>query len=155
MTSLSTCLWFDSDAEEAAQLYCDVLGGEIRNVSRYDEAWAPPGRAGQALTVDFTILDRDFMGLNGGPEFTPNPAYSTVVTVGDQAELDRVWDGLMAGGGQESQCGWLTDRFGFSWQVVPSQLGALMSDPERGAAVGLALQQMQKIDIATLESAGR
>ncbi len=158
---LSTCLWFDTQAEEAANFYVGIFpNSKVGKISRYPDSM-PSGqgpdasRAGQVLTVEFEIDGRRFMGLNGGPVFQHSEAVSFVVEVRDQAELDRYWNALLQGGGQESQCGWLKDRFGVSWQVTPVQLAQLMSGPDkaRTARVFAAMLPMQKLDIATLEKA--
>lgn len=155
MIQPKTCLWFDTQAAEAAQLYTSVIpGGEILSTSRYGED-LPHGVAGQVLTVEFRLGDQQFVALNGGPHFTHSPAASVQVFCEDQAEVDRIWDALIADGGAESQCGWLTDRFGFSWQVIPTRYLELAADPDPEVAgrVTRAMLQMRKLDIAALEAA--
>ena len=117
----------------------------------------PSGRAGETITVDFTLFDRPFQGLNGGPDFKFNEAVSFVIECKDQAEVDRYWDKLIEGGGEHSVCGWLKDRFGVSWQVTPRRLTELLESPDReGAKRAMeAMLQMTKIDIAKLEAAFR
>lgn len=157
MTSITPCLWFDREAEAAANFYCAIFpNSKVTAVSRYPEN-LPGDRAGEALTVAFELDGKPFTGLNGGPQFTFSEAISFQIEVETQAELDRYWNALLADGGSESQCGWLKDRFGLSWQVVPAQLGRLMSGPDREAAnrVASAMMQMVKLDIAQLEAAAR
>ena len=117
----------------------------------------PDGKAGQDLTVDFTVLGRPFMGLNGGPAFQPTEAVSFVVETDGQAETDRYWDALVGNGGQESECGWCKDRWGFSWQITPRQLNEGMSDADPAARqrVFEAMMTMGKIDVARIEAARR
>ena len=158
---LTTCLWFDREAEEAASFYVSIFpNSKVGNISRYPDNM-PSGqgpdasRAGEVLTAEFELDGKPFLGLNGGPVFTHSEAVSFVVGVHDQAELDRYWDALLQGGGQESQCGWLKDRFGVSWQVTPVRLAELMSGPDRAKAerVFAAMLPMRKLDIAALEKA--
>lgn len=157
MTDLKTCLWFDGRAEEAAHFYASVLpdtaiGRVVRSPGDY-----PGGRQGDVLTVEFRLLGRPFLGLNGGPHVTFNPAVSLMLPCADQAEIDRHWDALQAGGGKPVQCGWLQDRFGLSWQVYPAVLDHMLADPDRAAARRAfeAMTQMVKIDLATIERAFR
>jgi predicted 3-demethylubiquinone-9 3-methyltransferase (glyoxalase superfamily) len=155
MPQITSCLWFDTEAEDAARFYVSIFpNSKIGKIARYPEG-LPGDRAGQVLTVEFELDGTPFTGLNGGPHFKFNEAISFQIFVQDQAELDRYWDALRAGGGQESQCGWLKDRFGLSWQVVPTRMGELMSSPDREAAgrVAAAMMQMVKLDIAKLEAA--
>ncbi len=152
-------LWFDGQAEEAAEFYCTLFADSgIDNVSRYTEVGQevhgrPPG---SAMLVNFRLAGQPFVGLNGGPQFTFTEAVSFMVTCETQAELDALWDGLTEGGDPAAQqCGWLRDRFGVSWQVVPAALGRLLGDPDPGRA-GRAMEamlKMKKIDVAELERA--
>ncbi|MDP5228459.1 MULTISPECIES: VOC family protein [Arthrobacter] len=156
MSSITNCLWFDGQAEAAADFYVSVFpDSSISAVSRYgDGAPYPPGTA---LTVEFQLNGTPYQGLNGGPQFTFNEAVSFSISCADQAEVDYYWDKLTADGGQEGQCGWLKDRFGVSWQVVPQALGSIMSGDD-AAGVGRAMQAfmgMRKFDIAALEAAYR
>jgi predicted 3-demethylubiquinone-9 3-methyltransferase (glyoxalase superfamily) len=147
-------LWFDKQAEEAAQFYVSIFkNSKILHVSRYGDAG--PGPKGSVMVVTFQLAGQDFTALNGGPQFRFSEAFSFVVNCENQKEVDEYWSKLTAGGGQESQCGWLKDKFGFSWQIVPVQLGKLMSsnDSQKANRVMQALLQMKKIDIATLEAA--
>jgi predicted 3-demethylubiquinone-9 3-methyltransferase (glyoxalase superfamily) len=146
-------LWFDKQAEEAAQFYTSIFkNSKILNVSRYGDAG--PGTKGSVMVVSFQLEGQQFTALNGGPRFKFNEAFSFVVSCENQQEIDSYWNKLTAGGGQESQCGWLKDKFGFSWQIVPAALGQLMSgDAKKANRVMQALLQMKKLDIATLEQA--
>lgn len=150
---ITTCLWFDAQAEEAADFYVSVFdGSKILNVARYAEGG--PGPAGQAMTVEFEIEGRKFLALNGGPAFTFNEAVSFVIDCTSQEEVDRYWSALTAGG-IESQCGWLKDKFGVSWQVVPSVLGELLGgpDPDGAQRAMQAMLGMRKLQIAELQAA--
>jgi len=148
------CLWFNTEAEEAATFYASLFeNSKILNVSRYGEGGPMP--VGTALVVEFELDGQQFQALNGGPEFQFTEAISLSVNCKTQAEVDHLWSALTANGGEESQCGWLKDRFGLSWQIVPEQLGQLMSSPDAAAAQRTmeAMLQMQKLDIAALERA--
>jgi predicted 3-demethylubiquinone-9 3-methyltransferase (glyoxalase superfamily) len=155
MTTITPCLWFDSNAEEAARLYTSLFpNSRIDKVTR-TPADTPSGPEGSVLTVDFTLAGQKFIGLNGGPEFRFNESVSFSIDCEDQAEIDRYWDALIAGGGEASQCGWLKDRFGLSWQVIPKQLPQFLDGPDReGAKRAMeALLQMAKLDVAKLREA--
>ena len=156
MSSITNCLWFDGQAEEAAEFYVSVFpDSSVTAVSRYGEG--APFPAGTALTVEFQLNGTPYQGLNGGPHYTFNEAISFSIRCADQAEVDYYWDKLTADGGSEGQCGWLKDKFGVSWQVVPQALGSIMSRDD-AAGVGRAMQAfmgMQKFDIAALEAAYR
>ncbi len=155
MDKITPCLWFDGNAEEAAQLYTSLIpGSRIVSVNR-SPADNPSGEKGSVLTVEFTLGGRSFTGLNGGPDFKFNEAVSLSIDCDDQAEVDRYWDALLADGGEESYCGWLKDRFGLSWQVVPRRLSELLTSADGGAAERAmqAMLKMRKLDIATLERA--
>ena len=158
-SKVSPCLWFDTQAEQAANFYISVFkNGRIKSVSRYGEA----GRdvhgkeAGSVMVVDFEIEGQSFTALNGGPHFKFNEAVSFVVACDSQTEIDHFWNALTEGG-KESQCGWLKDKFGLSWQIVPSQLPQIMSASDAAARdrVMAAVMAMKKFDIAALESAYR
>ncbi len=152
---ISPFLWFNDQAEEAANLYVSLFeGSSIDDVSRYPEG-VPGGQAGQVMTVDFRLAGQHFTALNGGPEFRFTEATSFMVHCEDQDEVDRLWSQLTDGGGEPSQCGWLKDRYGLSWQIVPNRLVELLSDPDpaRANAAMQAMLQMQKIEIKTLEDA--
>lgn len=144
-----TFLWFDDQAMPAAQFYVDLFpGGRITSVSHYGEGAPKP--AGSVLVVEFEIFGQPFAGLNGGPQFPHSQAVSFQVRCDTQDEIDRIWDALVAEGGQESQCGWCQDRFGVHWQVVPSALGELLS---AGDGAWRAMMGMRRIVIADLVSA--
>ncbi|WP_415853841.1 VOC family protein [Sinomonas sp. G460-2] len=154
MPDIVPCLWFDTQAEEAANFYVSIFpNSKVTNVDYYGEAGPRP--AGTVITASFELDGKPFLGLNGGPEFTFSEAVSMQVFCADQAEVDHYWDSLTADGGQESQCGWLKDRFGFSWQIVPTRLTELLQDPDPGRAQRAmgAMLQMNKIVIADLETA--
>jgi predicted 3-demethylubiquinone-9 3-methyltransferase (glyoxalase superfamily) len=150
------CLWFEDQAEEAAEFYVSLLPD-----SRITKVWRAPGESpagpeGQVLTVDFTMAGQDFQGLNGGPQFRFNEAVSFVIECDDQAEVDRLWETLTTDG-EPGPCGWLKDRFGLSWQIVPKRLNDLLDDPDAGVRhrVFQAMLTMHKIDVAELEHAAQ
>src|SRR6185503_15654876 len=147
-------LWFDTRAEEAAQFYTSIFkNSKILHVSRYSDAGLGP--KGSVMVVNFQLAGQEFTALNGGPRFTFSEAFSFVVNCENQNEIDEYWSKLTADGGQESMCGWLKDKFGFSWQIVPTELGKLMSakDPQTASRVMEALLKMRKLDIARLKAA--
>ncbi len=153
MPQLIPNLWFDDQALEAAEFYISVFpNSEITRVTHYTEAG--PGPAGSVITVEFRLDGQPFVGINGGPAFTFSEAVSFEIACADQDEVDRYW-ALLTEGGEESQCGWLKDRYGLSWQVVPSELSELIADddPERAARVTAAMLSMVKLDLATLRAA--
>ena len=154
MPTITPNLWFDTEAHEAAEFYCSIFpNSRITNVSHYTEAG--PREAGMVLTVDFELDGQRFTGINGGPEFEFDEAVSFLINCRDQAEVDHYWDKLLEGGGRESQCGWLKDRYGVSWQVVPEGMEELFgdSDPERANRAMAAMLKMVKLDIAELRRA--
>jgi predicted 3-demethylubiquinone-9 3-methyltransferase (glyoxalase superfamily) len=159
MSELTTCLWFDTQAEEAAQFYASVFpDSKVGKLTRYhadDPMAAQIGRDGSVMTVEFEILGQKFVGLNGGPEFRFNEAVSFQIPCADQDEVDTYWSKLTADGGEEGPCGWLKDKFGVSWQVVPNVLIELTTDPDPARALRAtqAMYQMKKIDIAALQAA--
>ena len=151
---ITTCLWFDTEGEEAAQFYCSLFpNSRIVGVSHYGEAGPRP--AGPVLTVDFELDGRPYVALNGGPDNPFTEAVSLQISCADQDEVDRYWTELTADGGEEGPCGWVKDRFGLSWQVVPTAMPELLSDPdlERANRAMAAMLQMKKLDIATLRAA--
>ena len=155
MAKITPVLWFDGQAEEAASFYVTLLpNNHVDNVSR-SPADTPSGPEGMVLTVDFTLAGQQFQGLNGGPDFKFNESISFSVDCEDQAEVDRLWDTLISNGGEESVCGWLKDRFGLSWQIIPRRLPELLSDPDpaRAQRAMEAMLKMLKIDVAELERA--
>lgn len=150
---LNICLWFDNEAEEAARFYTSIFkNSTIGHISRYGkEGFEFHGKPeGTALTVSFKLNNMSFNALNGGPQFKFNESVSIVVNCDTQEEIDHYWNHLTSDGGKESQCGWLKDKYGLSWQIVPTILGSLMSDPEKAPRVMNAFLQMKKFDIATL-----
>ena len=154
MQKITPFLWFDTNAEAAAEFYVSIFkNSKILNVSRYGDAG--PGPKGSVMVVNFQLAGQEFTALNGGPLFKFSEAFSLVVNCENQPELDEYWSKLTSGGGQESQCGWLKDKFGFSWQIVPTELGTLMGakDPAKANRVMQALLQMKKLDIAKLRQA--
>jgi predicted 3-demethylubiquinone-9 3-methyltransferase (glyoxalase superfamily) len=150
---ITPCLWFDDRIKEAVDFYISVFGGEIENVSYYGDA--VPQQKGKVLTVTFTLAGTRFVALNGGPHFKFTEAVSFYVKCKDQAEVDRFWDVLTADGGAESQCGWLKDKYGLSWQIAPDALLRLIGDedPAKAQRAMQAMMKMRKIDIATIEKA--
>jgi predicted 3-demethylubiquinone-9 3-methyltransferase (glyoxalase superfamily) len=149
------CLWFDGTAEQAAQHYTSIFpNSAIRDVTRYGPDMPPPMKEGDVLTVEFTLDGQDYTALNGGPQFRFTEAVSFQIMCADQEEADHYWDRLTEGG-EESMCGWLKDRFGVSWQVVPVELVALLGDPDPGRAqrATQAMLQMRRIDIAAVRRA--
>ena len=154
MQKISPMLWFDTQAEEAANLYTSLFNNsKINQIARYPEN--TPGQAGTVMTVSFEVDGQEFTALNGGPLFKFTEAISFVVNCKDQAEVDKLWYGLTADGGEESQCGWLKDKFGVSWQIVPDALMELMSDPdkEKTDRVFQAMLKMKKLEIEGLKKA--
>jgi predicted 3-demethylubiquinone-9 3-methyltransferase (glyoxalase superfamily) len=156
---IAPCLWFDSEAEEAARYYTGIFkNSKLGRISHYTEAGKEVHgqRAGKVLTVDFELEGQPFTALNGGPQFKFNEAVSLQINCENQAEIDYYWDKLGAGGDPYAQqCGWLKDKFGLSWQVIPAEMGLLMSDsdPARASRTMEALLKMKKLDIAALERA--
>jgi predicted 3-demethylubiquinone-9 3-methyltransferase (glyoxalase superfamily) len=153
MQGLTTCLWFDTEAEEAADFYTSVFDdGKITQVARYGSAGPRPD--GTVMTVDFRVAGHDFVALNGGPEFTFNEAISIMVNCDSQDEVDRYWAALSEGG-EEGPCGWLKDKYGVSWQIIPTLLNRLVTDAdqEKAQRAMAAMLQMGKIDSAKLQAA--
>lgn len=148
MQKIKTFLWFDDQAEEAVRFY----------TSLFDDSHVlatSPGADGGVMVVSFTLAGQEFTALNGGPAFSFTEAISLSVSCADQAEVDRLWDALTADGGEESQCGWLKDRFGLSWQIVPDALGEVLGgpDPDGANRAMEAMLQMKKLDVARLRAA--
>ena len=151
---ITTYLWFNGNAEEAVEFYTAVFpGSRVTHVARWVEGG--PGAQGTVMNIAFELAGQAFIALNGGPEFAFTPAISLFVSCESQAEVDELWAKLLAGGGKPTACGWLQDRYGLSWQVIPTGLVDLMSDPDPRAAgrVAQALMTMQKIDLARLQRA--
>ncbi|MHA6316935.1 VOC family protein [Altererythrobacter sp. CAU 1778] len=151
---LITVLWFDGDAEEAAQFYAATFpDSSVGQLFRAPSDF-PGGKAGDALTVDFTIMGRRFSGLNGGDLFKPNESISFMVVTEDQAETDRYWDAIVGNGGQESACGWCKDKWGFSWQITPrTLLEANQAGGEEAKRAFEAMMSMTRIDVAAIDAA--
>ena len=153
MQKITPFLWFDGKAEEAAQFYTSIFpNSKITKVTRYGDSG--PGQKGSVMSVIFEIEGQEFYALNGGPQFTFSPATSFFVNCEAQPEVDALWEKLSAGG-QKQRCGWLTDKFVVTWQVIPTALGRLLQDKDakKSQAVMRAMMQMDKIDIAGLERA--
>ncbi|GAB4586329.1 VOC family protein [Nocardia sp. IFM 10818] len=155
MSGLGICLWFDNEGEEAAKYYTSIFkNSKINSVVPYGDAF--PGKAGEVMVVDFEINGQKVTALNGGKmDWAFNGAISLMIDCADQAEVDYYWNALTADGGQEIQCGWLTDKYGVSWQVTPKRYYELAdpSNPARADRVNKALESMKKIDLAALERA--
>jgi predicted 3-demethylubiquinone-9 3-methyltransferase (glyoxalase superfamily) len=154
MQKIITYLWFDNQAEEAANFYTSLFkDSKVTNVSRYPEGSPVP--AGSVMTVSFQLAGQEFIALNAGPQFKFTEAISLYVNCETQEEVDELWEKLTAGGGEEQPCGWLKDKYGLSWQIIPTALTELMSDPDPAKAqrVAEAMLKMSKIDIAGLRAA--
>ncbi|HEY6131548.1 MAG TPA: VOC family protein [Halioglobus sp.] len=157
MSRITPCLWFDGNAEEAAAFYARTFPDSHVDAVHRAPGDNPSVEAGQVLTVEFTVLGMQFVGVNGGPHFKFNEAVSFQVYTEDQEETDRYWNAIVGNGGEESQCGWCKDWLGLSWQIVPRALQEALIDPDTAAAKRAmeAMMTMKKIDIATIEAARR
>jgi predicted 3-demethylubiquinone-9 3-methyltransferase (glyoxalase superfamily) len=156
MPNIQPCLWFDTQAEEAAKFYCSVFpNSKITRISHYTDVGPRP--KGMVLTVEFVLDGKPFMALNGGPEFKFTEAISISIECDTQEEIDRYWSALQAGGGTEIECGWLKDRFGLSWQVSPKKMSEIITgpDPEKADRAMRAMLTMKKIVLADIEEAVR
>jgi predicted 3-demethylubiquinone-9 3-methyltransferase (glyoxalase superfamily) len=154
-SKITACLWFDNEAEAAARFYASLFpNSSVGKITPYPEG-TPGSRPGRTMTVEFVLDGTKFVGLNGGPEFKFNEAVSFQIECEDQVEVDRYWSALLADGGEESVCGWLKDRFGLSWQVIPKALPKLLAsdDREKANRVTAAMMKMRKLDVAKLEEA--
>ena len=151
MQKISTCLWFDAQGEEAAKFYCGIFrNSKVKQVTHYGDTG--PGPKGSVMTVAFELDGREFLALNAGPAFKFNHAISLMVNCETQQELDEMWDKLSAGGATE-QCGWLRDKYGLSWQIVPAILPQLFKDPAKTEKLMREVVKMIKLDIATMQKA--
>jgi len=147
-------LWFDTQAEEAAKFYTSFFpNSEIVQVARRPKG--VPGEEGKVMLVSFKLEGQDFLALNGGPQFPHTEAFSLLVECADQAEIDFFWDKLTSGGGKAVQCGWLKDRFGVFWQVVPKDIGKYFRDAKKAERVMAAVMKMVKLDLAAMEAAAK
>jgi predicted 3-demethylubiquinone-9 3-methyltransferase (glyoxalase superfamily) len=155
MSKITPCLWFDGEAEEAANFYVSLLPDSRIEIVQKNTVDGPGGKAGTVLVVEFTLAGQRFMALNGGMRFEYTHAVSFKIDCADQAEVDRLWDALMSDGGQAERCGWLKDRYGVSWQIVPSVLPQLLGGADRAGAqrAMAAMLGMVKLDIAGLQKA--
>ncbi|MFL6812557.1 MAG: VOC family protein [Bradyrhizobium sp.] len=155
MSKITPCLWFDGEAEEAATFYVSLLPDSRIDKVQKNTVDSPAGKGGSVLVVEFTLAGQRFMALNGGTRFEYTHAVSFKIDCADQAELDRLWDALCANGGQPERCGWLKDRYGVSWQIVPTALVQYLGGPDRAGAQRAmqAMLQMGKLDIAGLKNA--
>jgi len=153
----TVCLWYDRDAEEAAQFYATTFPDSSVGAVHRAPGDFPSGKKGDVLTVEFTVMGIPCIGLNGGAGVKHNWAFSFQVATADQAETDRYWNAIIGNGGQESQCGWCTDKWGLSWQITPTALTEAVTDPDAAAAqrAFAAMMEMKKIDIAAIEAARR
>ncbi len=156
MASNTICLWYDGGAEDAAAFYAATFpDSSVGTVHRAPGDY-PDGKQGDVLTVAFTVLGIPCLGLNGGPMFKHSEAFSFQVSTSDQEETDRYWDAIVGNGGAESQCGWCTDKWGISWQIIPKALtDGMMAGGAASKRVFEAMMKMQKIDVATIETAAR
>ena len=154
MQKITNCLWFDGQAEDAVRFYTSIFkNSKTLETARYTEVG--PGKPGAVMTIRFEIQGQEFLALNGGPEFKFNEAISFIINCKDQAEVDYYWSKLTADGGREVQCGWLTDKYGVSWQVTPAILPELIRDPRVANNVIKAMLKMVKLDIAALKAAAQ
>ncbi|MDQ0794494.1 VOC family protein [Streptomyces sp. B1I3] len=155
MQKIRTFLWFDGQAQEAAEFYVSVIGGDSRilDVARYPQE--SPDEVGKVMTVEFRLAGQEYVALNGGPQFSFTEAISLSVDCEDQAEVDRLWAALTADGGEESRCGWLKDKYGLSWQIVPRGMTEVFSDPDRARAERAmkAMMGMRKLDLQAVRDA--
>lgn len=153
MSRITPCLWYDGAAEEAARFYVSLLPDSRIDTVFRNPVDTPGGAAGGVLMVAFTLAGQSYTALNGGPGFPHGNAVSFMITCADQAEIDRVWSAILDGGGKAVQCGWITDRWGVPWQILPAGLMDLLAEPERAGRVMAALMEMVKLDVAALEAA--
>ena len=157
MAKNTICLWYDKDAEAAARFYAKTFPNSAVGAVHRAPSDYPAGKAGDVLTVEFTVAGVSCLGLNGGPTFKHNEAFSFQIATDNQEETDRYWNAITQNGGQESECGWCKDKWGFSWQITPRALLKATTNPDKAAAKRAfdAMMTMQKIDIAKIEAARR
>jgi predicted 3-demethylubiquinone-9 3-methyltransferase (glyoxalase superfamily) len=157
MAKNTICLWYERNAEEAARFYAATFPQSSVGAAYRAPADYPDGKAGDALTVEFTVAGIPCIGLNGGPHYKHSEAFSFQIATDDQEETDRYWNAIVGNGGQESACGWCKDKWGLSWQITPVALTKAVTDPDRAAAKRAfdAMMEMKKIDIAAIEAARR
>ena len=158
MTNKNTiCLWYDGTAEDAAQFYAETFPNSKVGRMMLAPGDYPDGKQGNVLTVEFTVVGIPCLGLNGGPQFKHNEAFSFQIATDDQTETDRLWNAIVGNGGKESDCGWCKDKWGLNWQITPRALTDALTDPDRAAAKRAfdAMMTMRKIDIAKIEAARR
>jgi len=156
MSKNTICLWYDKDAETAARFYAATFPNSAVDAVHHAPSDYPGGKEGDVLTVEFTVLGIPCLGLNGGPVFTHNEAFSFQIATEDQEETDRYWNAIVGNGGQESQCGWCKDKWGISWQITPRMLtDALGAGGDEAKRAFDAMMEMKKIDIAAIEAARR
>src|SRR5437868_4238073 len=157
MPKNTICLWYDKDAEAAARFYAQTFPNSKVGAVHHAPGDYPDGKKGDVLTVEFTVAGIPCIGLNGGPQFKHNEAFSFQIATDDQPETDRLWNAIVGNGGQESACGWCKDRWGLSWQITPRALIDALRDPDRAASRRAfeAMMEMGKIDIAAIEKARR
>ena len=157
MAKNTICLWYDKDAEAAARFYAETFPDSAVSAVHHAPSDYPSGRAGDVLTVEFTVAGVACLGLNGGPIFKHNEAFSFQIATDDQEETDRYWNAIVGNGGQESMCGWCKDKWGISWQITPRALMKATTSPDKAAAKRAfdAMMTMKKIDIAAIEAAVR
>ena len=157
MAKNTICLWYDKDAEAAARFYAETFPDSAVSAVRHAPSDNPSGKAGDVLTVEFTVCGIPCLGLNGGPAFQHDEAFSFQIATDDQEETDRYWNAIVGNGGQESECGWCKDRWGFSWQITPRLLLDLTAGPDAAKAKRVfdAMMTMRKIDVAKIEAARR
>ena len=151
------CIWYNGGAEEAARFYAEVFPDSSLDAVHLAPSDYPAGKQGDVLTVEFTVMGIPCLGLNGGPAFTHDEAFSFQIATEDQAETDRYWNAIVGNGGQESACGWCKDKWGLSWQITPIVLSKAITNPDSAIAKRAfeAMMQMGKIDVATIEAAVR
>ncbi len=157
MTKNTICIWYDCEAEQAANFYASVFPDSKVTAVHKAPGDYPSGKSGDVLTVEFTVLGVPCLGLNGGPAFHHTEAFSFQIETADQAETDRYWNAIVGNGGMESACGWCKDKWGLSWQITPKALTDAIADPDREAAKRAfeAMMTMRKIDVAAIEAARR